>query len=135
MATRSWISLWLPGMWALGVATVVWAGFLPDGYLMRMMPPPHPYPLTVVLWAILFMTLLTGGLYAVLRPRSYRRSWGRALCATVLTIPFVFQAAVSAMHAPPPVGYYIYWTMLMCVGCAVLCLCSGVAALWARGRV
>lgn len=117
-----------------GALAVIAAGFLPNPYLMyvRNIAPPHGYPLDTVLWLLLLITIQGVLSWAVLRPASYRRSFGRAWAAMLLALPFNLFAIVSAMHAPPPVVAYIYWSWCVIAAAMLLGLWSSAFALRAR---
>ncbi len=121
----------------VGAVAVVVAGFLPNPYLMyvRNIAPPHGYPLDIVLWLLLLITIQGLLSYAILRPASYRRSYWRAWAVLLLALPFSLLAVVSAMHAPPPVVAYIYWSFAVIAGALALALWSSVMALRARFAV
>lgn len=44
-----------------GLAIVIGAGFVPDPYFehVQHIVPPHPYPLSVVLWVMAIMSVQT----------------------------------------------------------------------------
>ena len=120
----------LPLTLLLGVIGAALAGFSPDPYLehVRGMPPPHPYPTTTVLWVTLFMATQASVLFAILRPRSYRRSWGRALVAFLVSLSFLALGIVGAMHAPPPWSIYLLWLLAIGAGTLFLLFWSAVGA-------
>lgn len=103
----------LPIGWLVGVIAVVTMGFASDPYLehVRQLPSPHPYPVETVLWIFLFMSAHVGMGLAILRPKSYRHSWGRALVALLTSTGFFVFAALGAMHAPPAHITYIWWLL------------------------
>ena len=123
----------IPLAWLAGVIAVVAFGFRPDPYLeyARHMPPPHPFPTRTVLWIILFMTLQAGLTVAILRPRSWRRSWARAAAALAVSVGFLGYGAITSMHAPPAHAAYLWWLLLFAGAMAVLLLWSVVAAITA----
>ena len=71
-------------------------------------------------------------LYAILRPWSYRRSWGRALAALALLHAGHLDAAVLALHAGPVLALHLLWVALCALIVLGLALASGLAALRAR---
>ena len=73
-------------------------------------------------------------LYAVLRPWSYRRSWGRALAALALLLAWLIVAAVLALHAGPVLALHLFWVALCALIVLGLAVASGLAALRARPR-
>ena len=117
-------------IWFLGAVAVVWLGRLPDPYLeyVRRIPPPHPYPVSGVLWVILFMAAQAAVLAAILRPTTYKHSWGRALSAIVVSVGFFAFAGMGAMHAPPYYIAYLWWLLAVVAGAVSLLIWSGVGA-------
>lgn len=71
-------------------------------------------------------------LYAILRPWSYRRSWGRAAGALALLLPWTAMSMVLTMHAGGVVVLHFLWLACCCVGALGLLVLRGVDAL--RGR-
>lgn len=116
--------------WFLGIIAVIFSGFQSNSYLehVRNIPPPHPYPVDNVFWVILFMTLQTTLLIAVLRPASYSRSWGRALTAVVISLCFFAFGAIGSMHSPPPWGVYLAWLLVITIAIIILSLWSLICA-------
>jgi hypothetical protein len=67
--------------------------------------------------------------YAVLRPWSYRRSWGRSLAALALLLPWTCFSVLIAIHAGGIAVLHLLWVaalLLVVVGCVVW---SGAGAL------
>lgn len=107
-------TLALPVGWLIGIIAVVAMGFRPAPYLeyVRHIPPPHPYPIHTVLWIVFFLTIHTAAVFSILRPSSYSYSWGRALCALILSVGFLVCAGLGAMHAPPAFTAYFWWLLV-----------------------
>ena len=121
-------------LWAAGTSAVVASGFSVDGYKLHVMdiPLPHPYPLRGVVVTSLALALELTLIYAVIRPATYDRSWGRALCAAFVAA-FVFLASVvTLMHAPPYRGTHSLVLLCLTVGLLVLFLTSAVMKLLSR---
>lgn len=120
----------LPAYLLLGVVAVALTGCLDNPYLthVRSLPPPHPYPLSGVLWVMAMMSVHTAAVMAILRLRSWLRSWGRALAATGLSTIFLLIAAQASMHSPPHHTAYLLWLLLMVAALSVLTASSSVAA-------
>ena len=121
--------------WLVGILAAALAGLQPDPYLasVRASPPPHPYPIETVGWVVLLVSAHVLLLLAVLRPGTYRRSWGRALAASILSAVFSSLGVLGAMHSPPPWVAYLLWLVTMLAGTLLLLGHSVVAA--ARARV
>ncbi len=118
-------------LWLAGVASLVASGFGIDGYMLYVMriPLPHHYPLSGVLSASLALTLEFGLIYALLRPSTYARSWGRALCATAVAAIASLASVLSLMHAPPYLVTHCLILSCLTVGLVVLFLVSALAAI------
>ena len=118
-------------LWLVGVASLVTSGLTADGYKLYVMriPLPHAYPLGGVLSASFALTLELGMIYLLVRPSTYARSWGRALCATAFAAIAWLGSALSLMHAPPYLVTHCLVLLCLTVGLIVLSLVSAVAAL------
>ena len=121
----------LPAIWLVGVLAVLWTARWPNPYTVHVarIPPPHPYPLEGVLWTVFLMTLQIGAQFLILRPQTYRRSWGRSLIAAAVTFPFIAYAGLVAMHAPPYWFHYALWVIATMMLLLALSLWSGAAQL------
>ncbi|MGL4768165.1 MAG: ADP-ribosylglycohydrolase family protein [Formosimonas sp.] len=51
--------------------------------------------------------------YAIVRPWSYRRSWGRALCALCLAVPWTMLSLLVTMHAGGVVALHALWMLCL----------------------
>jgi hypothetical protein len=71
-------------------------------------------------------------LFLILRPWSYRRSWGRALLALVVFIPWTLFAAMLGMHAGSINGAHLVWRAGVVLVLLVLAAISGYEAARAR---
>lgn len=91
-----------------------------------------PYPLKPVL---IFCAIILAecGLLALLRPRSYCRSWGRALYASLLAIGLALFWLQGALHAPPYYGMHLQWWLAVSLGLVLLSGYSAVQA-WRQRR-
>ena len=120
----------LPGYLLLGLVAVALTGCLDNPYLaqVRGLPPPHPYPLRGVLWVMAVMGVQTAAVMAILRLRSWRQSWGRALAATGISTAFLLIGALASMHSPPHHTAYLLWLLLFVIALGGLAAGSAVAA-------
>jgi hypothetical protein len=122
-------------VWFTGIAAVVASGFSADGYKLHVMriPLPHPYPFGGVVVTSVALTVELALIYAVIRPSTYARSWGRALGATIVAAVALLLSAPLLMHAP--IYFFVHSLILLCLtaGLAVLFLASAAAA--ARQRL
>jgi len=105
---RTWI---IAAIWAVGVATILWSGTKVDGYRLHVLqqPLPHPYPWSGVMLVIGIWLVESFTFYALLRPETYKRSWLRALGASLLSLGLFVFFGVALMHAPP----YVVWHCLL----------------------
>ncbi|MEZ4452543.1 MAG: hypothetical protein R3B09_23970 [Nannocystaceae bacterium] len=81
-----------------------------------------------LVWTFTEMVIL----YAILRPWSYQRSWGRSLAALALLAPWTALSMVLTMHAGGVVVTHFLWLAILTVIVLVLALTSGFAAITAR---
>ena len=66
-------------------------------------------------------------LVAILRPWSYERSWGRALVALALLVPWAGISMISTMHAGGIVVLHFMWIALLVLDVGVTFLVSAIA--------
>ncbi|WP_339413424.1 hypothetical protein [Pseudomonas sp. EA_35y_Pfl2_R5] len=128
-------TLLLPLIALVGMALVIWAGSLPDYWMLRAMPVGSEavYPLKPVLIFCAIVIAECALLLGLLRPRSYCRSWGRALCASLLALGLALFWLQGALHAPPYYGMHLQWWLAVCLGLLLLTACSAVQA-WLASR-
>jgi hypothetical protein len=118
--------IWLPLAWTVGVL-LVWRGAVrgtPNvehpGYYANL---PGEGATTVVVLTVEVLTL-----YALLRPVSYRRSWGRALIALGCFGAWTFIYFIAGRHAGPINANHLLW-LVGIVGCLLwLSIASAVSA-------
>lgn len=70
--------------------------------------------------------------WAILRPESYVRSWGRAALALVVLAPWAFASALATMHASGIFVIHLLWVLALAAACFILLVWSGTAAALAR---
>ncbi|MDO9619238.1 MAG: hypothetical protein Q7J43_16355 [Pseudomonas sp.] len=128
-------TLLLPLTALAGMALVIWAGSLPDYWMLRAMPvgSEAAYPLKPVLIFCAIVLAECSMLLAMLRPRSYCRSWGRALCACLLALGLALFWLQGALHAPPYYGLHLQWWLAVSLGLVLLSVYSAVQA-WRQRR-
>lgn len=119
---------------ALGILVAALAGLRPDPYLtgVRALPLPHPYPIETLAWVALLMSVQVIVLFSILRPRTFRASYGRAIAGVGVSLLFLTIGGLGAMHSPPPWGVYILWLLVVLAGMLALFGWSVVVA--ARSR-
>ncbi|WP_437881741.1 hypothetical protein [Pseudomonas sp. LRF_L74] len=125
----------LPLVTLIGIGMIAWGGLQPDYWLMRSLPEGvvPPYPAKEVLGSACGALLQCAILAMILRTHSYRRSWGRALCAALLALFVAYGGVLGAMHAPPYYGLYLLWWLGVTLGLILLSLYSAGAA-WRHRR-
>ncbi len=128
-------TLLLPLTALVGMALVIWAGSQPDYWMLRAMPAGSEaaYPLKPVLIFCAIVLAECSLLLAILRPASYRRSWGRALCASLLALGLALVWAQGLLHAPPYYGMHLQWWLVVSLGLVLLSAFSAVQA-WRQRR-
>ncbi len=102
---------------------------MPDGYAIANHIPVPRYPLHGVVGFSLFGMLECATLTLVIRPWSYRRSWGRAFVALLLFLPWSLLSLAFTMHMPPVVIFHAFWTLLVSAGLLVTLVITVLTAL------
>lgn len=129
------LRLWaVPCAGMAGAVAIALSGFAKDPYLqaVRGITLPHDYPSAMVAGLIAFAIVTSLLMQAILRPGSYRKSWGRALTALMMVLVLLYMTAMAAIHAPPPLVVCLYWLLGIAASIAGLLLWSTVQAF--RGR-
>src|SRR5262245_28213554 len=89
----------------------------------------YPWGAVVVVWALL--AILVGILYAILRPVSFNRSWGRLLGALTYSAILLVLGYFSVVTDMP--GYYYVFAQFSIVtmaGMLMFAVFQAVSALW-----
>ncbi len=77
----------------------------------------------------LSLTLLEAtAVLLILRPWSYRRSWGRSLSAVIVVLPWTAFWGMSLMHAGGIVVIHFVWLVALLAVTSIAAVWSGVAA-------
>src|SRR6187399_1339525 len=123
-------------LWLAGIAVVVASGFSVDGYKLHVMqiPLPHPYPLTGVVNTACVLSFELALIYAVIRPATYNKSWGRVLCAVFVAVIALLFSVATLMHAPPYWGAHFLLLCGLTAGLIVLFLATAGMTLYSRLR-
>ena len=79
---------------------------------------------------MLWSTLELAVLYVILRPWSFRVSWGRALLALLLLLPWTAVSAMAVMHAGGVFVLHALWLLVVSCSLIALALASGLQALF-----
>ena len=124
----------LPAVWLVGVVAIALSGIATDQYLLyvRGIPEPHPYPLGGVALFIGIATFECFIAWAILRPKSYNRSWLRALFAGCFVVLALMFFAMGLIHSPLYIFVHALWLAFGSVALIVLILWSAVAAALSR---
>ena len=78
---------------------------------------------------VLWSTMELAVLYVILRPWSFRASWGRALLASLLFLPWTAVSAMAVMHSGGIFVLHAFWLLVVSLSLIALALASGVQAL------
>ena len=122
----------LPSAWLAGVLAVLYGSSLGNPYLEGRVPLNQQGRLEFAFWFVVAVTVECLVIWVVLRPRTYRRSWGRALSALLVLLAFLVLFAMTAMHAPTVWFFHIYWLALGGVVLFVLFVLAVVGTLRVR---
>jgi hypothetical protein len=120
---------WIPGLWLLSIPLYWLAGSNPDTYAIAVRHEHPSYPVEGVLTFIVITSVESLVLYAIIRPRTYDRSWKRSAAALLLFFPWLAVCAILLMHQPPYVFMHFFWLLMVNVILGVLCIYSVVARL------
>jgi hypothetical protein len=83
-------------------------------------------------WFVVLVILEAAVLFAVLRPKTYRNSWGRALTAAGLAAVALWFAAQDTLGAPTYVFIHQAWLLAVLFGSLVLCVAGVIRSLRQR---
>ena len=87
------------------------------------------YPVKGVLWCSALVVIETTALLVVLRPSTYRQSWGRALLALLVCVVALWFSAQDTVGAPEYVFTHQKWLVTAAGGCAALAIGSLIVRL------
>ena len=118
---------WIPGMWLLSIPLYCWAGANPDQYAAAVLRTHPPYPVGSVLACVAITAVESSLLYAIIRPRTYERSWKRCGAALLLFLPWLLVCALLLMHQPAYVFAHFLWLLLVNLVLAALFIYSLIA--------
>jgi peptidoglycan/LPS O-acetylase OafA/YrhL len=113
-------------LWVAGAVSVAWTAHLPTPYRHG------PYPLYEVSLEILFMAVEIAALVAVLRPRTYSRSWSRALGGFLLSLACFLCALPLGDTAWPYDEAFLLWMLCVVLIMLTLTVWSSVSTLRLR---
>jgi hypothetical protein len=102
---------WIHGLWLVSIPLYLWGGTRPDRYAIDVLREAPAYPLRGVLGLIVITSVEAMILYAIIRPRTYERSWKRTGTALLLCLPWLLVCLVTLMHQPPYVFLHFAWVL------------------------
>ena len=110
--------------WVLGVALVLYGSTIGNPYLTHLgVDPAEQHRLRIAVTFLIVVTVECAVVAAILRPRSYIRSWARALLAS-LFLSACFWFFTSSFHEPAAAGFNAIWLLSLAVICWLLCIIS-----------
>jgi len=122
----------LPIAWVLGSALALYGSFLGNPYLARYeVGPDEQHRLGIAVTFLILVTATCVVIAAVLRPKTYKNCWGRALVAALI-LSFMHWIFFLPLHQPVAVGFHAMWLLLMAAICWLLFIVSGISALAGR---
>ena len=118
--------------WLAFVALAVDFGQYP-GYVPN--PELQPYPWKAVMLTCALLAVAVAILYAILRPVTFHRSWGR-LGLALLYAAVLFVAGAATFVTDQPGYYYVpaYFAAATLLGLVVFAISLGLSSLWQRLR-
>jgi hypothetical protein len=130
-AGAQWRHVWLPLAFAVGVALILEGRDDKWDPLGRQYGANGPGDLQLAFKFLVFDLLV---LYGILRPWSYRRSWGRSLVALLILAPWAFFSIFATMHSGHIMTSVAAWQVLMVIALAIAVVVSAIGA-WRNRRV
>jgi hypothetical protein len=122
----------IPVGWILGAALALYGSTLGNPYLSHHgLNPVEQHRLGLAVSFVFLVTVECAVVAAILRPKSYKRSWGRALVAAVL-LSILHWFFFLPLHQPAAVGLHAMWLLAMATVCWLLCIVSGISVLAGR---
>jgi len=78
---------------------------------------------------VLWSTMELAVLYVILRPWSFRASWGRVLLALLLFLPWTSVSVMAVMHSGGVFVLHVFWLLVVSFSLIAVALASGLQAL------
>ena len=110
-------------LWALFVGLIIISGFEPNPYALEMLDAPEPHSYDIELVVILVVAMLFH-LSFLVTIDVYMRSQWKFFTMLIITTLFLICFGMVAMHAPPSLGFMIFWTFLSFLLFLVICFCQ-----------
>jgi hypothetical protein len=127
--------LFIPVTWVVGVFLAIYGSTFGNASLTHYgMPLTEQGRLEVALSFVAAVSIECFLLWAVLRPATYQRSWGRALLATLILASCLSYFGFIAMHAPTALLFHIYWLVAMLAAVVGLLFTSAAADIISRRK-
>ena len=104
----------IAAIYAVMAALLIWAGTLPDGYMIhvRRIIEVQPYPV----WPVLLELLILAALYMMfawaLSSNLWERLWKLLVCLTIDIIVSLL-IAITMMHAPTYHAFFLFSVFLL----------------------
>ena len=118
-------------LWALFVGLIIISGFEPNPYALEMLDAPEPHSYDIELVVILVVAMLFH-LSFLVTIDVYMRSQWKFFTMLIITTLFLLCFGMVAMHAPPSLGFMIFWTFLSFLLFLVICFCQACLFLLRR---
>jgi len=116
--------------WSVGIMTVIAGGSVLDGYARYVLglEAPQPYPYEGVAQYIIITTVESAFVFAIVRPSTYRSSWGRAVLALIAATVLATLHAMTLMHSTTYQLWHELWLFGLCFGLAIATIASALSA-------
>ncbi|WP_352259252.1 hypothetical protein [Psychrobacter sp. TB55-MNA-CIBAN-0194] len=110
-------------LWALFVGLIITSGFEPNPHALQMLDAPEPHSYDIELVVILVVAMLFH-LSFLVTIDVYMRSQWKFFTMLIITTLFLLCFGMVAMHAPPSLGFMVFWTFLSFLLFSVICFCQ-----------
>ena len=110
-------------VWALFVGLIITLGFEPNPHELQMLDAPEPHSYDIELVVILVVAMLFH-LSFLVTIDVYMRSQWKFFTMLIITTLFLLCFGMVAMHAPPSLGFMVFWTFLSFLLFSVICFCQ-----------
>jgi len=129
---RRHILLALPffALWALGVFAYSHFNLVVHDHGIVREARPYEW----VPYGLPRVTIEVAVLYLLLRPGTFRWSWGRVLTALVFFIAWMGYNGGFGFHSPGWVWTHSFWLLGVCAALLVLLIVCGIGAWWVARR-
>ena len=110
-------------LWVVFVYQIIMSGFELNPYELQMLDAsvPHSYDIELVVILVVAMLFHLSFLVTI---DVYMRSQWKFFTMLIITTLFLICFGMVAMHAPPSLGFMIFWTFLSFLLFLVICFCQ-----------